>query len=74
MDLYKVCSNYGPGVKIGPAQGAHMFYIEIYRKNFKKSSANLQFKPVERIQALLGLLLYVTLVVLRSIFGNTVVT
>ena len=39
--------------------GDHMFYIEkyMYRKNLKKSSANLQFNQVERIQALLGLLL-----------------
>ena len=33
-----------------------MFYIAIYRKNLKKIFSQLQFKPVERIQALLGLL------------------
>ena len=56
VNFYEVCSNYGSGVKIGPAQGGHMLYIEIYSKNFKKSSANLQFKPVESIQAPYGLL------------------
>ena len=37
-------------------RGGQMFYIAIYRKNLKKIFSQLQFKPVERIQALLGLL------------------
>ena len=37
-----------------------MFYMEIYMKHFKKSSPNLQYKPVERIQAILGPMLIKT--------------
>ena len=35
MDLYQVCSNYGPGVNNGPALGNHMFNIDLYRVNAK---------------------------------------
>ena len=35
VELYKDCSNYFPGVKIGPAPGVTSFYIDLYRKSLK---------------------------------------
>ena len=37
VDLYPVCSNYGPGAKIGPALGSHVLHRPIGR-NMKTSS------------------------------------
>ena len=43
VDLYQVCSNYGPGTQNGSALGGgegggaqHMYRIDLYRENMKK--------------------------------------
>ena len=37
MDLFRVCSNYVVWAQNGTAPGSHMFYIDLYRENRKKS-------------------------------------
>jgi hypothetical protein len=40
MDVYQVCSNKIPGVKIDAAPGGHWFSLYAYSKNFKKSACD----------------------------------
>ena len=39
VDFNQVCSNNAPWAKNGPAPGYHMFCIDLYRENMKKSSS-----------------------------------
>ena len=51
MDFYKSCSNFYPGVKIGPALGVMGFpynFIHIVKKKMFMASSSL--KVVQRIQ------------------------